>query len=293
MALSQITFTVVDGGLGITPPDVGNLQVAMGCCSNGVAGTFYALGSTAATVQFLGYGPLAEAVALKQASGAVVQYAYVLPQTNTGALSASVTQHGTGHGAEAVSLAPASTITMLCTLGGAFATAKFTFAIGSAAAGQPVTSGTSAWAYTVPGTSTILTTTSAGGTTDFTAGDVWTISPTGVVTPGGSNVTTNTVAQASQPYDQYEGVIQITKTGTFGTAQFRWALDYRIATDGTDISNYSAPIIVPSGGKYAIPLSGRRGIHHGGRYQRRCHHELRRRWHQHLIRSRRWRLCAE
>lgn len=256
MALSQVTLTVVDGGIGILPADTSNIQVSMGCCSNGVAGTFYALGSLAATVQYLGYGPLAEAVALKQAAGAPQQYAYVLPQTNTGALSASVTQYGTGHGAEAVSLAPASAIVMTCTTGGAFATAKFTFTIGSGAASQPVTSAASVWAYTVPGTSTILTVTAAGGTQTFTAGDTWSISSVGVVTAGGSNVTTNTVTQASQPYDQYEGIIKIVKTGTFGTATFKWALDYRIASDGTDISNYSAAVVVPTGGKYAIPLSG-------------------------------------
>ena len=85
--LSSIVFTVVDGGLGILPPDTGNLQVTVGCCSKGTAGTLYVLGSQSAVTQYLGYGPLAEAVGLKMAMGGAIQYAYVLPQTNTGALS--------------------------------------------------------------------------------------------------------------------------------------------------------------------------------------------------------------
>lgn len=255
MTISSIAFTVVDGGLGILPPDTGNLQVAMGCCSAGIPGTFYALGSTAATNQYLGWGPLAEAVALKQAAGAPIQYAYVLPQTNAGALSA-VTKYGTGYGVFTVADAPASTITFTCTTAGAFATFAGTFAVGSGAAGLPQTSTASPWSYTVPGTSTVVTFTSAGGTSAFTAGDTFTFSATGVVTAGGSNVTTSTAAQVSQPFDQYQAAVQIVSSGTFGTATFKWALDYRVTSDGADISTYSAPIIVPTGGKYAIPNSG-------------------------------------
>ncbi len=255
MALASITITVVDGGLGILPPDTGNLQVSMGCCSKGSPGTLYALGSIGAVTQYLGYGPLAEAVALKMASGATIQYAYVLPQTNTGSLSA-VTHYGTGYGTVAVSRGPNETITMTCTTAGAFATAAFTFALGSAAAGQPVTSSSSPWTPTVAGTSTVLTVTAAGGTQTFTAGDVWTISPTGVVTPGGSNATTNTVTQVSQPFDQYEANVKYTGTGTFATATFAYTLGYRVDASGTDISSYSANIIVPTGGKYALPNTG-------------------------------------
>ncbi len=255
MALSQITITVVDGGLGILPPDTGNLQVTLGCCSKGTPGTLYALGSIGAVTQYLGYGPLAEAVALKMASGAAVQYAYVLPQTNVGALSA-VTHYGPGKGTVAVASGPDSTITVLCTTAGAFATAKFTFAIGSGAASQPVTSAASPWVYTVPGTSTVLTLTAAGGTQSFSVGDTWAISATGTVTAGGSNVTTNTVTQASQPFDQYEANVKLVSTGTFGAAQFAYTMGYRVDSSGTDISSYSANIIVPTGGKYAIPNTG-------------------------------------
>lgn len=255
MTIATIPFTVVDGQLGILPPDAGNLQVSIGVCSAGVPGTFYGLGTLQAITQYLGYGPLAEAVALKMKNGAAVQYAYVLPQTNTGYLSA-VTHYGPGFGTVAVALGPAQTITVTCTLGGTYATARFTFALGSAAAGQPVTSGASVWSYLVPSTSTTLAFTSTGGTPAFTAGDTFTISPTGTVTPGGGNVTTSVVTQTSQPFDQYEAVVKFGTTGTFGVSTFQWALDFRVLSDGTDVSNYSAPIIVPTGGKYAIPLSG-------------------------------------
>lgn len=256
MALSEISFAIVDGGLGIIPTDTTNLQVTMGCCSAGTPGTFYALGSLRAVTQYLGYGPLAEAVALKMANGASVQYAYVLPQTNTGAFSSAVTHYGTGYGTVAVSAVPNQAITVLCTTAGAFATARFTFALGGGAASQPVTSGASAWSYLVPGTSTTLTFTAAGGTQSFSVGDTWTISTTGTVTAGGSNVTTNAVTQSSQVFDQYQGVVKFPATGTFGSGTFQWALDYRVLSDGTDISNYSAPIIIPTGGKYNIPNSG-------------------------------------
>src|SRR4051812_13126590 len=149
MALSQVTLTVVDGGLGILPPDTGNLQVAMGCCSRGSPGTLYALGSIGAITTYLGYGPLAEAVALKMASGATIQYAYVLPQTNTGSLSA-VTHYGTGYGVFTVSRGPNATITMTCTTAGAFATAAFTFPIGSAPAGGPLAGSPPPWNPPLP-----------------------------------------------------------------------------------------------------------------------------------------------
>ncbi len=250
MSLSAITFTVVDGGLGILPPDTGNLQVSIGCCSAGVPGTFYALGSLQSVTKYLGWGPLAEAVAFKMKVGATVQYAYVLPQTNAGALSA-VSKFGTGYGVFTIASAPSQTITVVCTTAGALGTAAFTFALGAGTPSAPVVSA-SGWSsgYTVPGTSTSLAFNVGGGNPAI--GDTFTISATGTVTNAGSMV----ITQVSQPFDQYEANVQIVRGGTFGSAQFRWALDYRTAPDGTDISNYSAPIIIPSAGKYAIPNSG-------------------------------------
>ena len=255
MALSQVTITVVDGGLGILPPDTGNLQVAMGTCSKGTPGTLYALGSIGAITQYLGYGPLPEAMALKMAGGATVQYGYVMPQTNTGALS-SVTHYGPGYGRVTVANGPDKTITVLCTLGGAFATAKFTYQVSGSSASLPVTSTSSPFAHLVAGTSTTLTLTSAGGAPAFTAGDTWTVSPTGVVTAGGSNVTTSMLTQSSQPFDQFEANVKINAGGAFGAATFSTTLGYRVDASGTDISDYSAATIVPTGGKYAIPNSG-------------------------------------
>lgn len=250
MTLSAIKFVVNDGGLGILPPDTGNLQATMGCCSAGTPGTLYGLGSLQAITSFLGRGPVAEAVALKMANGAQVQYAYVLPQTTAGALSA-VTHFGPGLGTIAIASGPGQTITGLWSLGGALGTAKLTISLGSGSYSLPVISASS-WStgYLVPGTSTTIAVNIGGG--NPATGDTFVISPTGTITNSGSAV----VTQSSQPFDQYEANAKITSSGTFGTATFAWTLGYRIAADGTDISTYSANIVIPAGGKYAIPNSG-------------------------------------
>lgn len=65
-------------------------------------------------------------------------------------------------------------------------------------------------------------------------------------TPIGSGTGTITVAGAS--YDSYEAIVEITKTGTVATGEFKFSLD--------DGRNYSPSIIIPSGADYVIPDTG-------------------------------------
>lgn len=249
--LSQLTFNVIDGGLGILPPNTGNLQVTLGVCSAGVPGTLYGVGSVQAILANCGWGPASEEVALKMQSGGGAQYLYCMPITNAGSLSA-VTHSGPGYGVIAVSSGPGQQILITCTTTGALGTSAFTFAIGSGNASLPIVSA-AGWstAYQVLGTITNITL--DAGTPNV--GDTWTIATTGTVTAGGGNGGTLNVTQASSPFDQYEAAVQPVTTGAFSTGTFKYAMDYRVS-NGVDISNYSAPIGIPSAGKYAIPNTG-------------------------------------
>ncbi len=73
------------------------------------------------------------------------------------------------------------------------------------------------------------------------AGAAGSVTPTRA-TPGDS---TGTVAVAGAAYDSYDVKVEITLTGTLGTAAFKYTLD------GGD--NYSDEIAIPGGGSYPIP----------------------------------------
>lgn len=257
MALPGTTFTINDGSLGVSPASSANTSVSLGICSKGVANTFYTMSSPAEAVSLLGYGPLAEAVALKLAIGGGVQYAMPLTALDDGAASA-VTKVASGLGLVTVAFAPAETITVVCTTGGNNGTAAFTFKIGSGATSAPVTSVAGAtWAYRVPGTMTTLTFTEGTG---FDATDTWTISPVQVVTqtvnpgPGNGSLAHTT----SQPFDDYDVKVYISTTGAVGAGGFKYSLDGgNTTTDGgTGTGSYGPEITIPSGAKYAIPNTG-------------------------------------
>jgi len=68
----------------------------------------------------------------------------------------------------------------------------------------------------------------------------------GAVTPNRVGTSTGTITVTSQvPYDAYEVIVEITKTGTVGVGEFRYSLD-----DGRTFSEIRT---IPSGGTFAIP----------------------------------------
>lgn len=68
---------------------------------------------------------------------------------------------------------------------------------------------------------------------------------TGAVTKTAIGTSTGTVAAAGAAYDTYDVIVEITKSGALGVAEFRFSLDGG--------RTYSEARTVPSGGTYAIP----------------------------------------
>lgn len=259
MAIPNTSVTILDGQIGIVTPAAGNATVTFGMSSKAIPNTLYGgyQGNLTQLVTDLGYGPGVEALALKVAAGGGPHYFMEPTPSYDGALSA-VTTVAAGAGTMTVNMAPASTITIVCTTTGALATAAFTYKIGTGATSAPVIS---AAAYTstgwlIPGTQTTLIFTAGNG---FDATDTWTITNIGVITHTvtSGSATGALSSQTSQPFDDYTFRIQCTGTGSPATGTFKWTSDNFYADDGSDLSNWSSSIVIPgSPYKYAIPNTG-------------------------------------
>jgi hypothetical protein len=70
----------------------------------------------------------------------------------------------------------------------------------------------------------------------------------GAVTKAAAGTSTGTAALGGTPFGEYEVIVEITRTGTLGTAEFRYTLDGG--------RTYSESRVVPSGGSFAIPKTG-------------------------------------
>lgn len=68
---------------------------------------------------------------------------------------------------------------------------------------------------------------------------------TGAVTKTAASTGSGTVAAAGAAFSRFDAIVEITKTGTLGTAEFRYSLD--------NGSTFSESLTVPSGGSYVIP----------------------------------------
>ena len=65
------------------------------------------------------------------------------------------------------------------------------------------------------------------------------------VTKVAVGTSTGTITLAGAPFDRYEAIVEITKTGTVGVGEFKYSLDNGLT--------YSEVLLIPSGGTYAIP----------------------------------------
>lgn len=70
----------------------------------------------------------------------------------------------------------------------------------------------------------------------------------GAVTPVRVSTSTGTITAATTPLDDYEVIVEITKTGTVATGEFKYSLD--------DGRTYSEEIVIPSGGTYLMANTG-------------------------------------
>lgn len=245
MALPDATITIQDGLLGQVPASVANASAKVGVCSDGLVGTIYSANDNGTAQTALGQGPLLDAAAhtLSVAGGPV----YLLPINPSAAGTASAVARpiAVGVGTVAVSFAPRQSVQIKITLGGTNGAATFAIALGGGTYGANVTTVGGTFNYAVP--ATLTTVTLASGQT-WVLNDVYTIATDGTITLSGSGPAASNVTQASSPLDGFSVQLAITTGGALGTAQFTYSVD------GGD--NISAAILVPSGGKYAIPQTG-------------------------------------
>ena len=247
MALGRTVFEISTGG-GSTGPGAqaaSRQLVLAGVSPAGTAATLYKPQSASAIRASFDVGPLAEALLYCQVAGAPPPMALPINPSVVGGVSA-VTQVGTGLATIAVTIAPHRAITVLCTLGGAIATAKFKFSLdGGVTYGAEQTSadsGGGSWVVRVPGTFCTLTFAAAV----YVITKTNSIAVDGTVTPGAAWV--GVVTQASSPIDVYEPKCTVLIAGATGTAQLQISLDNGEST--------IPPTPIPTGGVVVIPNTG-------------------------------------
>lgn len=244
MSLPSVNITIRNNGLAQVPPSAANASVTLGICSDGVVGQLYAFGDPGTASTLLGQGPLVENVADKLSVAGPGSLAMPLTPTNVGTLSAVDTTLVAGAGTLTVAAGPSKTIALKIITGGVLTTMTYSVSLNGGAYSAPILS--SASAQLIAGTLSKVT--FAAGT--YITGDIYTfatnVSTAATLTgtgPAGSNVT-----QVSSPLDGYSVRVVVTTTGGLGAGIFTYTVDGG--------NNVSGQILIPSGGRYAIPNTG-------------------------------------
>ncbi len=256
MALPGVDVTIQDGGLGVLPSSADGVFATFGVCSKGTAAQVYSFSDPSAARASLGFGPLAEAVALKIAQGGGTQVAVpVAPAFDSVAGSVTTVASGTGTLAVKSGNAPIDTITVVCLTGGNLGTAVFRFTVGDGDAYIATSAAGWSTGYQVTGTLTKITFTVGTG---YDATDAWTVSKTGVVAqttnpgPGSGAIT-----QASQILDSVKVRVEIMSAGAASVGRFRYAVDNYTDSDGNSLAQFSGEIVIPASPyHYGIPNTG-------------------------------------
>lgn len=244
MSSPDVSLTIRDPGLGITPANAGKVQVKAGVCSKAAPNVLQGFGSVSAARDALGAGPLLDCVvqALDVAGGPVLAMPILV--TAQGTVSALAIT-GSGTATITGSKAPREAIKVKIILGGALTTMTFQVAVGSGAYGSTVTSGTGPFTYQVPGDYFTNLIFSAG---TYVANDVYTVNTNGAVTRVGTGPSTALDTSTFSPVDAYGIRVVITTAGAPGTGAFK------ISMDGG--KHYSATIGIPASGVYVVPDTG-------------------------------------
>lgn len=240
MPIPAVDQTILNGQLGVALPSFSRIQAKIGVCSAGVPNQVYQFADAKAMTTAIGFGEVVEAAAQAMKFGPVMVVP-VLPSVVGSVGSTTLTGAGTATvtGAKAVS----QIVKVKIITGGALATATFQVAIGSGAYGPTVTTGTpGTWAYRVPGAPLVVLNFAVG---TYVAADVFQLNLDGTVTRTGSGTATLLNTSTYEPLDSYDVKVQVMGAGAPGTGTFRYSLD------GGD--NYSATILIPSGGVYQVP----------------------------------------
>lgn len=234
--IPSVDQTILNGQLGVSQPSFSRVQAKIGVCSAGVPNTVYQFADSKLMTQTIGFGEVVEAAAQAMKYGPVIVVP-VLPSVVGSVGSTTLVGSGTGTvtGAKAMS----QIVKVKIILGGAVGVATYQVAIGSGAYGPTTLTASSARVVGAP----LVVLNFAAGT--YVANDVYQLNLDGTVTRTGSGTATLLNTSTFEPLDSYDVRVQIMGAGGLGVGSFRYSLD------GGD--NYSATILIPSGGVYQVP----------------------------------------
>lgn len=241
MALPNVTLNILDGALGIAPPNTSGVHLKVGLAPLGIINTIQScFGSDSKTLQSLvgRGGPLAEAASLCKGQ---VLLASVNPSTY-GTVGAVTKVASNSTGALAIAAEPFTSIIGKVSTAGPVGTAKVQFSTdGGNTYGAPVLTASTVMCPQAP----FITFAFAAGA--YVVADFWTVAVDGTVVFTGTGENGLTVSSVS-PVDAYSVIVDVVTAGAFGTAQFVYSLDGG--------NTFSATITVPSAGTYVIPDTG-------------------------------------
>lgn len=238
-----VSITLNRNGLRRVPPSPAQVCVSMGICSGGTPNVLASFGDLNTLEDTFGQGNLVENLADRITQAGQGQYGMPLNPSVAGAVGSTITTRVAGVGTVVGSAAPEYAIDIKIVTGGALGTMTFSWRVNGGAYSAPVTSTASAFSFLVP--DTLTTVTFAAQT--YTTAAVWTVSTLGVITLVGTGTVT-WVTQVSSTLDNYDVFVTVLLAGAAGVGQFQYSVDGN--------NTLSAPILIPSGGAFAIPLTG-------------------------------------
>ncbi len=244
MALSKVTIDIQEGNLGLPTSGAQNC-VRFGVCTTGVPGQLYAFSSQSNVISSLGVGAGSERVGFGlTASGGPVLFVPVDP--NVSGSGAQPTHSGTGTATITVTTAPCKQITLLYTSTGGPDVGKYKVQLGSDAYGPVETIPGNADGYSVriPGTYTTLTFAGAG---TYNSGDGYIFNTSGGATEYGAS---SGVSADSDPVDDFNATVTVSKAGAVGTAKAVVSLDGYGQVGGAFVLSTAYAIPMPNGIPY-------------------------------------------
>jgi hypothetical protein len=245
MPLPDVNVSILDGALGIVGPSSAKVQLKIGPAPLGAPQVLQSVADlTSLTSTFGKGGPLVEAAALALQSGGPVYCMNVNPSVD-GSVPAPV-KVGTSNGTLSIAARPFQTFYVKITFGNAAGTARYQLSVdGGASYGAERTTSTVA---TIQPEAPFLKLAFTGTlSTDFAAGDVWTIFTDGTSTRT-TGTGTGTVTPTAQPLDSYAIQVKTLTAGALGAATFAYSLDGG--------NNWSGSLLIPASGKYVVPDTG-------------------------------------
>jgi hypothetical protein len=245
MSTPDVSLTIRDPGLGITPANAGKVQVKAGVCSKAAPNVLQGFGSVNAAKEALGAGPLLDCVVAALDVGGGPVLAMPILVTAQGTVTGAFTLTGSGTATVTGSKAPREAIAVKIVLGGTLTTMTFQVKVGSGAYGSTITSGAGPYTYQVPGDYFTNLIFSAG---TYVTNDIYTVGTDGVVVRTGSGTATLLDTSTFSPVDAYSIRVVVTTAGAPGTGAFKLSMDGG--------KHYSASIGIPASGKYVVPDTG-------------------------------------